>query len=660
MGMHGGLGPGQALGGFRGQMQTAARAGLPFGGIPPELQDGVEAILATEPEHPPETAGFTRISPDTRPFTLTRFLARHKWALLGSFAVIVIETIATQSGPWLTGRGVDAVLTLHSFKHLLRYVVIFLAAVLFSMVAGRVRLAWTGRVGERMMLDLRVRIFSHLQRLGLAYYTKEMAGRVMTRMTSDVENLQQLFYEGLVNLVVQALTLVVVVGILFSMNVRLAAITVVFVVPVMTVFTLWFRSVSNRAFLVVRERIADVLADVQESLSGVRIVAAHNRQRHNVIRHRNILGTYRDANNYTAKIGAIYGPGTDSIGTLTQVLILFVGGYMVLHPLHLFGPGGASITRPALTVGELLAFVLYVQSFFAPIQQLVQLYNTYQQGRAAVVKLRELFGTEPDPAEAPDAVDLPPAHGDIRFDHVTFGYEPDRPVLHDIDIHIAAGEVFALVGPTGSGKSTLVKLIERFYDPDEGRILIDGRDLRTVTQTSLRCQIGNVPQEPFFFGGSIKDNIAFARPEASDDEIWDACRAVGLDDLIKTLPDGLDTLVHERGVALSSGQRQLLALARAFHARPRLLILDEATSNLDLRTEAKIEHALDVLLEGRTAIIIAHRLTTAMRAHRLGVVEDGRIVELGSHDELTALGGRYAQMYETWMTHTTGEVSTSA
>jgi ATP-binding cassette subfamily B protein len=395
-----------------------------------------------------------------------------------------------------------------------------------------------------------------------------------------------------------------------------------------------------------------VLADLQESLSGVRIVAAHNRQRHNIIKHRNVLGAYRESNQRTARIGAIYGPGTDSIGTTAQVLLLLVGGAMVLHTTRVVGPGGQIVVHQTLTIGALTAFILYINSFFAPIQQLVALYNTYQQGRAAVVKLQELFATSPDPAEAADAIDLPPTSGDIRFEHVTFGYEPDRPVLADVDLHIAPGETFALVGPTGAGKSTVAKLIARFYDPQRGRVLIDGHDIRYVTQTSLRCQIGNVPQEPFFFGGSIKENVAFARPEASDEEVWQACRAVGLDDLISRLPEGIDTPVHERGVSLSSGERQLLALARAFHARPRLLILDEATSNLDLRTEEKIEHALDVLLEGRTAIIIAHRLSTAMRADRLAVVEDGRIAELGSHDELVALGGRYAQMYETWMTHT--------
>lgn len=643
MGMHGGFGPGAGGGGggmFSGGPRASARAGLPFAGIPPELQEGAEKILATEPDHGPEHVSFDRIPPDDRRFTLRRFLAPHKWWLLGSFAFVVVETVAMQAGPYLTGRGIDDGIRKGDFRVLIVIAALYLTAVVFAMIAGRLRLAWTGRVGERLMFHLRVRIFTHLQRLGLDFYTREKAGRIMTRMTSDVEALHQLFNEGLINLVVQALTLIVVCSFLFSMNVRLAAFTVAFVVPVMGVLTLWFRRVSDRGFLTVRERIADVLADLQESLSGVRIVAAHNRQRHNIIRHRNILGEHRDANQFTARVGAVYGPGTEAIGVLGQALIVLVGGAMVF--------GGD------LTPGQLVAFVLFLTSFFAPIQQLVQLYNTYQQGRAAVIKLRDVFGEAPDPAEARHAVDLPPVSGEIRLDGVTFGYEPERPVLREVDLHIEPGETFALVGPTGAGKSTIVKLIGRFYDPQEGRILIDGHDIRGVTQTSLRRQIGNVPQEPFLFAGSIRDNIAFARPEASEEEIWEACRAVGIEDLIERLPDGLDTLCHERGVSLSSGERQLLALARAFHARPRVLILDEATSSLDLRTESKIEHALDVLLEGRTAIIIAHRLSTATRADRLAVVEDGRIVEIGSHDELVALGGRYASMYETWMSHAAG------
>jgi ATP-binding cassette subfamily B protein len=382
--MHGGgggiFGPGGG-GMFQGGPRSSAQSGLPFAGVPPELQKLADEILATEPDHGEEHVTFERIPPDERPFTLSRFLAPHKWWLLGSFLFVIVETVAAQAGPRLTAIGLDEGVLVERWDVLINVSLIFLATVVFSIVAGRIRLAWTGRVGERLMYHLRIRIFTHLQRLGLNYYTREKAGRVMTRMTSDVEALHQLFNEGLVNLIVQALQLIVVAIVLFTMNVRLATFTCLFVFPVMIVFTLWFRAVSDKGFVTVRDRIADVLADLQESLSGVRIVAAHNRQRHNVVRHRNILGAYRDANNYTGRVGSIYGPGTEAIGILGNALIIFVGAGMVLDG--------------SLGVGELIAFVLYLSTFFAPIQTLVTLYNTYQQGRAAVTKLREVFAETP-------------------------------------------------------------------------------------------------------------------------------------------------------------------------------------------------------------------------------------------------------------------------
>ncbi|HEX9889542.1 MAG TPA: ABC transporter ATP-binding protein, partial [Nitriliruptorales bacterium] len=313
--------------------------------------------------------------------------------------------------------------------------------------------------------------------------------------------------------------------------------------------------------------------------------------------------------------------------------------------------GGRMVLGGELTLGELTAFVLYLSAFFAPIQQLINLYNTYQSGRAAVAKLADLLATQPSVAESADAYRLPAVGGAITLDGVTFGYHPDRPVLADVDLRIMAGETVALVGPTGAGKSTLAKLITRAYDPQRGRVRIDGHDVRDVTIDSLRQQIGVVPQEPFLFSGTIRDNLLVGRPDATDEELLDTCRLIGLSYLLEQLPAGLDTEASERGVTLSSGERQLVALARAMLPRPRVVILDEATSNLDLQSEAAVEHALDVLLEGRTAVIIAHRLSTALRADRVVVVADGRIEEVGNHADLVDAGGRYAGMFATWMSH---------
>ena len=442
------------------------------------------------------------------------------------------------------------------------------------------------------------------------------------------------------NVAVQGLTVAVVTVILFILQPTLALITVLVVVPALTLITLWFRSASDRSYALVRERIADVLSDLSETLQGVRVVTAFNRRRHNVMVHRRIVGQYRDANVLTARQSAVYGPAADLLGALGQVAILLIGGRMVL--------------RGELSIGTLAAFILYLTSFFAPIQQLVQLYSTYQSGQAAVTKIRDLLATEPSVVERADAHDLPPIDGRVELDHVGFEYLDGVTVLHDVSLVIEPGETFAFVGATGSGKSTIAKLVSRFHDPTTGAVRIDGHDLREVTGASLRRQLGVVPQEAFLFAATIRDNVAFGRPDADVDEVRAACDAVGLGDLLDRLPNGLDTFVHERGVSLSSGERQLLALARAFLSRPRVLVLDEATSSLDLESETVVERALDAVLEGRTAIIIAHRLATAMRADRIAVVDAGRIIEIGTPQELRDLGGRYAEMEATWLRHAGG------
>ncbi len=645
----GGFGAGGG-GGPLGQGPRSAASpggGLPFAGIPSEMRGGVERLLAGEPDHGEPAAVFTHqpVERERTRLTLRGMIFRHWHLGLAATLLVVIVSIANQAGPKLIDIGIDdGMLPGHqSMSVIVAVTVAFLVAIAIGAVAQRAQVRVTGRLAARVMNDLRIRVFAHLQRLGLDFYTDEKAGVIMTRMTSDIENLQQLLQDGLAQFAVQGLTMIVITIVLFTMNVTLTLITLALVVPVLTLSSLWFRAASQRGYERVRDGIANVLADLSESLHGVRTVAAHNRQEFNVVAHRNVVGDYRTANNYTAQINAIYGPGTQLLGYLAQGALLAIGGDMVL--------------QHQLSLGALVAFFLYINRFFAPIQLLVQQYNTFQQGQASVLKLRTLLETPPSTFEARDAVALPPIEGNITFEGVTFGYDPATAVIRDVDLRIRAGETVAFVGRTGAGKSTIAKLITRFYDPTSGRVLIDGYDLRSVRIDSLRRQLGVVPQEPFLFAGSLRYNIAFSRPIVSDDEVWEAIHAVGLTDVVARMPDGLETIVHERGQSLSSGERQLIALARAFLAQPRVLVLDEATSNLDLLSETKIEAALDVLLRHRTAVLIAHRLTTAMKADRIVVVDDGRIAELGSHEELLARDGLYAEMYATWISHTEGRVA---
>jgi ATP-binding cassette, subfamily B, bacterial len=634
--MFGGGGMGGPLGGGP---PGAAQPGLPFGGIPSELQAGVDLLLAEEPERGESEISFSQqpSADEKRQLSLGGLLRVYPGMLAAAIALVGVIGVSSQLGPWLTETAINRGMLPghHNFGIVIVLSVVYLTSVAISAAAqwGQVRV--TGRLASWVMNDLRVTIFRHLQRLSLDFFTEEKAGVVMSRMTSDIENLQQLLQDGLAQFAIQGLTMVVISVFLFTSNVRLAFITIVVVIPPLTLMSIWFKRASERGYDKVRDGIALVLADLSESLQGVRVVTAHNRQQYNVVQHRNVVGSYRDANLYTGRVNAVYGPGSQLLGVIGQIVVLAVGGDMYLH--H------------QISIGALVAFFLYVNRFFQPIQLLVQQYNTYQQGQSSVFKLRTLLDNEPTVLEGPDAIDLPPIRGEIRFDHVSFGYNPDIPVLEDVDLTIEPGETVAFVGATGAGKSTMAKLVTRFYDPTSGRVLIDGYDLRAVTMKSLRSQLGVVPQEPFLFAGTIRDNISFARPGAPDDAVWEAVHQVGLDDLIARLPHGLDTVVHERGQSLSSGERQLIALGRAFMAQPRVLVLDEATSNLDLQSETLVEAALDVLLQQRTAILIAHRLSTAMRADRIVVVGEGRLLEMGSHDELVALGGMYAEMYATWI-----------
>ncbi|MBW3668478.1 MAG: ABC transporter ATP-binding protein/permease, partial [Actinobacteria bacterium] len=600
----------------------------------------LERVLDQEPVHPEPVVAFDQSRYDRRPLTLWRLVAPFKWGVVGALLLVVVESVALRLGPTLLQLGIDNGMGLGdlgqsavrgSRRYLVGVAAAYIALVVVSTVVGYARTLSTGVIAERALYGLRVRVFSHLQRLSLDFFTGERAGRVMTRMTSDIDNLQQLLQEGLVQLLVQLLMLVVLGVQLVLFSPRLALVTLLLVVPAMAVLSLWFQRRSKRGYGLVRERLASVVSDLSESVAGARVVTAHNRQGHNVVRHTDMVGDYRTANTQTAALVSVYGPGVDLLGNITTVVILLVGGRLVL--------------AGDLQVGELAGFLLAMAGFFAPMQQLTQLYNTYQQGQAGLVKLRELLAVEPTVAEAPDARTLGEVAGRITLDGVTFGYDPARPVLCDVSLDVPAGSTLALVGATGSGKSTVAKLIARYYDPLDGRVLVDGQDVRQVTLESLRRRLGLVPQEPFLFDGTLAENIAFGAPDADEDDIVAAALAVGLGDLIARLPEGLGTRLQERGSSLSSGERQLVALARAFLHRPQVLILDEATSSLDLKSEAQVERALDVVLEGRTGVIIAHRLSTAMRADAIAVLDGGRVVELGNHEALLAAGGRYAAMH---------------
>jgi ATP-binding cassette, subfamily B, bacterial len=625
-------------GGFVGASQAAGRAGLPFGGIPEELMDEATKLLATEPEHPKSHVHFTQLpsAKERERLTLPKLLAVYpKWLFAGS-ALVIIISLTLQAGPLLTEYAIRHGMERHkSFTVIAICALLYLALAFVSVFFQREQVDVTGKLSSRVMHDLRIRVFTQFQRLSLDFFTEEKAGVLMSRMTSDIENLQQLIQDGISQFALQGLTMVVITVILFLTNVELAEWTVLLVVPLLIVFSIWYHHASEKGYLLARDRIAIVLADLSESLYGIRVVTANNRQRRNIRNHRHVVGAYRDANAYTGRVNAIYGPSTLMIGILGQAMLLGIGGHMVLdHQLN---------------VAQLIVFFLYLNRFFAPIQLLVQQYTTLQQGRSSIIRLRELLEITPTVDELPNATILPSIEGRITFEHVNFAYLEGEPVLHDVNLEISPGESVAFVGPTGAGKSTMAKLANRFYDPTSGRVLLDGIDIKTVTLRSLRSQLGVVPQEPFLFAGSIRTNLSFGHPEATDEDIETAVDVVGLRDLVDRLPEGLDTPVHERGQTLSAGERQQLALARAFLARPRVLILDEATSSLDLQSETVIERALDRLLEGRSAILIAHRLTTAQRADRIVVIDHGGIVEMGTPEELLATGGAYAVMYEAWL-----------
>ena len=561
---------------------------------------------------------------------LFTFAAPYKARLLGLGFVTVLVTVASLSEPLIIGYAIDEGLVAGSLRVIYAMVAVYVFVNLATWALSYVQTVGMGWIGQHMILDIRNALFGHLQSLSLQFYSEQKAGWIISRLTNDIENFNTLLNDGVQNLVKNGLTLIGVFIVIFFVDWRLALATIS-ILPVMVVGTTIFRIQSWKAYRAAREAVAEVAAHLQENVSGMRVVQAFTGEKRSSGRFDERNRSYRRANARATLLSSVYFPGVELLGSVGLGVVLLYGGFRVVDG--------------EMSVGELVAFVGLLNMFFQPIQQLSQLYSDLQSTLASLEKVFAVLDTESDRADSPDAKDLGALSGDVEFDRVSFAYGKDV-VLDDVSFRIKPGETLAIVGETGAGKSTVVKLLSRFYDPTRGKVSSDGQDLRDVRGSSLRQHMGVVLQDTFLFTGTIKDNVRYGRPDATDEEIITAARTVGANDFIRRFPEGYETQVRERGGRLSVGERQLVAFARALLADPKLLVLDEATSSVDLATEARIEAALDKLLAGRTSIVIAHRLSTVRRADRVLVMGEGRVIEEGTHEELLSRPSAYRRLYE--------------